>query len=243
MLHYNFFHHSSKKIPKLGNENTWPDAWKRTDYKAYNGAKRYALEVDQLRQLSTSVQELFTDRETYRDFKKNSPPSLATIGSLLKYGCGDTDDFINDHCKQKRRTYPSAGALYPIEVYPLLRKTSSDISAGLYHYRPDIHELELLDDKYDRDVVNKLLYYEWSKHAPILLFITGTLGKLVNKYADRGYRFMLQESGIVARTIEFSANALDLNVGYIGGTDDLEIERFLDIDGVNESHLLTIAIG
>ncbi|MDY7040425.1 MAG: nitroreductase family protein, partial [Chloroflexota bacterium] len=73
-----------------------------------------------------SLEETLTSRHSVRSFTAD-PLTLAEIGQLLWAAQGITRDW-------GARTAPSAGALYPLEVYVATAE-------GLYHYVPQGHKV------------------------------------------------------------------------------------------------------
>lgn len=55
------------------------------------------------------------------------------------------------------------------------------------------------------------------------------------KYGDRGYRFLMQESGFVAQTISLLAESINLSSCMLGGYNDDKVNEFIGIDGVFET--------
>ena len=81
-----------------------------------------------------SVEEALNTRRSIRKYL-DQPLSLQEVGQLLWAAQGITN-------KKGRRTAPSAGALYPIEVY-LVAGEVSNLQAGIYRYIPQWHSLEM----------------------------------------------------------------------------------------------------
>ena len=65
------------------------------------------------------------------------------------------------------------------------------------------------------------------------------------KYGERGYRFILQESGHIAQNVYLLCEALGLKCCALGGfrISDEQIEKFLGIDGLTESIVYTLVVG
>lgn len=63
------------------------------------------------------------------------------------------------------------------------------------------------------------------------------------KYGDRGYRFLMQESGFVAQTISLLAESINLSSCMLGGYNDDKVNEFIGIDGVFETINNIIVIG
>jgi SagB-type dehydrogenase family enzyme len=168
---------------------------------------------------------------------------LADLSALLYYGYGakrSTNIAGFDRCS---RVVPSAGALYPLEIYfhsPRIR----GLPAGLFHYNPRQHRLRLLREGIGRKEISSLFVQpSIVQNATLVIFITGMFERSVFKYSDRGYRFTLLEAGHVAQNINLVATAVGLGCLNIGGFYDRETDAFLKLDGIAHSTIYVLAIG
>ena len=82
---------------------------------------------------NVSIEEAMLYRRSVRDYWE-APLELVEISQLLWAAQGVTD-------KEGHRTAPSAGALYPLDIYLVVRNVNS-LAAGTYKYKPEGHELE-----------------------------------------------------------------------------------------------------
>jgi len=134
-----------------------------------------------------SVRE-FSDREL----------TLAEIGQLLWAAQGITEP------QNGKRTAPSAGALYPLEVYVAKKD-------GLFHYHPPDHSLTRIRKE---DIRGKLSAAAFGQNciidAPCVFIITGIYERTTGKYRDRGIRYVHYEAGHVAQNILLQATARGL---------------------------------
>lgn len=138
---------------------------------------------------------------------------------------------------QRLRAWPSAGALYPIELYPVL------LDGPACHFDPLEPCLEVLDEGPMRErVAPHVLSYAGELDAPLLLVLTGVPGRVLTKYGERGYRFLWLDAGHLAQNLVLAATALGLAACPIGGFHDDELACALPIDR-RESVLYLIAIG
>jgi SagB-type dehydrogenase family enzyme len=140
------------------------------------------------------------------------------------------------------RTAPSGGALYPLELY-LLAFDVSSLAAGLYHYDPLRHVLEVLRPGQLRVDVAAAMVFPECTQCSVMLVVTAMFWRTRCKYGLRGYRFALLEAGHAAQNALLAAAALELAALPVGGFYDRRLETLLRIDGVNESVLYCISIG
>lgn len=142
------------------------------------------------------------------------------------------------------RNVPSGGGLYPLEIYPVV--FSAECVPGVYHYRPDKNGLELLQKDHFYETINKIITAEPIvnlANACAVIFVSGLFERVMIKYGERGYRFILQETGFVAQNISLVCEAIGLGSCMIGGFLDDEVNNLLGLDGVTETVLNVIVIG
>jgi len=134
------------------------------------------------------------------------------------------------------RTAPSAGALYPTEIY-LLNKD------GLFHYFPSSHKLELLADSDLRGLLGAAaLGQESVSQAPVNIVICAVYRRVTGKYGQRGIRYVHIEAGHIAQNIHLEAVALGLGSVPIGAFNDKEVKDILSLPSEHEP-LYIIPIG
>ena len=221
----------------------WPDSWKVTKYRS----KVSSDDVIRLPKLNvipdTSLVKAILNRKSDRSFGDEGL-DINTISSLLYYTCGMLFPMEGSSENVEKRGYPSAGARYPIEVYPVI-KDIADIPTGIYHYNVQSHSLELVRpveyvsevrDSYKGNV-------SWAKEAKVIFLFSVVFERMLEKYGDRGYRYMLQESGALAQNMYLVGTVLNLNVCAVAGYEDETINEILDLDGVQESMALSIVCG
>jgi SagB-type dehydrogenase family enzyme len=90
------------------------------------------------------------------------------------------------------RTVPSAGALYPCEVYVQSRGVEGMVS-GVYHYEWDSHSLALLLEL-DRDGLEHY-FGDSGKREGFSFLVSATYFRSSWKYRDRAIRYILLDSG------------------------------------------------
>ncbi|RJQ37442.1 SagB/ThcOx family dehydrogenase [Candidatus Parcubacteria bacterium] len=235
------FHQSSKNglkgHPAISkNENEWPSEWKTTYYKDYPRLPKIKLDGDPP---SADFFELIKKRRSRRDFT-DKPIRRDELSILLKYSCGN----MQLRGDQYRRAQASGGARFPIEVYPIVFRSSEDLEAGLYHYNVQEHGLDTLWKRPFQDSdIHQLFTYPWVKDAAIGIVLTAVFWRNQNKYGERGYRYILLEAGHIGQNIYLASEALGLKCCALGGTRDENLEKFIDIDGIAESVVYGFALG
>jgi len=235
------FHQYTKRFYRIipRDSSLWPDEWKTTYYKTYPRLPKINLShTERDFDLFKAIIKRSSEREM-----SGGEINLDELSILLKYSCG-----ITHRTKEGdgRRAQPSGGARYPIEAYCLVVKPGEGLKPGLFHYNVKEHCLDTLWEKtFNKEDLDKIATYEFVKDASLIIFLTAVFWRNQNKYGERGYRFILQESGHIGQNIHLLSEALNLKCCALGGfrISDEQIEKILDIDGVTESLVYTAVIG
>ena len=147
------------------------------------------------------------------------------------------------------RNYPSGGARYPLEVYPVVCNVEG-IEKGIYHYQPFRHRLTLLtrNSSYCQillgSVVEKLGGPEERRGEPaVLLAITAVFARTCWKYDAIPLHVILQEVGALQQTMYLAATALDLAPCAIGVFPELAVDEMLGLDNRDEAQVGMFALG
>lgn len=169
--------------------------------------------------------------------------SLCDVATLLHCGCGVTSYSRNTADTRGTRAAPSAGALYPLEIY-VHSSVVEGLAPGLHHYNPVRHELRRLrGEDLTAKIAESIVYEETARTASLQLFITAIFPRTWFKYGERGYRFALLEAGHVAQNVSLVAAAMGLGSVTLGGYYDREIDELLQLDGVTQSTIYMMAVG
>ena len=180
----------------------------------------------------TSVEEALSERRSVRDYREDSL-TLEQVSQLLWAAQGVTE-------KWGGRTAPSAGALYPLEIYLLAGETIG-LQPGLYHYDPAGHTVSLTKGgDLRRAVTEASLDQEEILKAPAILVIAAVYERTTGKYGERGIRYVHMEVGAVAENIYLQAESVELGTVFIGAFDDQEVKEAL---GIAEEPLAILPIG
>lgn len=235
------FHLATKiqdiKSAKKTDPRTWPTAWKRIHYKAYPRLDQILLPKPSKKRLNL-VKSLMK-RESTREFSKK-PLLLSAFSDLLYYSTGMVNFLKKDG--STRRFYPSAGARFPLELYPFVFNVEK-INSAVYHYHVKTHSLELLLEKPFFQQTMRQFNQPWLRKSAALLTITAIFDRTEGKYKNRGYRHIMAEYGHMAQNIYLLASALNSGCCSIGGFNDDGLNEILDINGIDESVVGVVAIG
>ncbi len=183
------------------------------------------VELSSPQKSSVSIEEAIDGRRSRRQYSDESL-SLKEISQLCWAAQGITGERTNF------RAAPSAGALYPIEVFVV--SGDSDLEPGVYHYSPSAHRLNRIKQGDIREgLARAAVGQQEVKAAPIDLVITGVIHRTAQKYGSRADRYVHLEAGHVAQNVYLQCESLDLATVSIGAFSDSEVRDLLSI---NEDH-------
>lgn len=187
-----------------------------------------------------SIEEALKRRRSIREYE-DRPLTIKHVSQLFWAAQGVTkpDPWLR---AGGFKTAPSAGATYPLEVYMIVKEGGVEgLEAGIYHYLPKTHEIELLKKgDYSRDLMKAALDQEWVGAAPINMVITAIYERTTGRYGDRGIRYVHMEVGHVGENVYLQCVSLGLGCVVIGAFYDDQVKEIL---GVDEAPLYIIPIG
>lgn len=175
-----------------------------------------------------SLERALESRRSIRDIGP-SPLTNQQVSQLLWAGQGVTNP-------RGYRTAPSAGALFPLELY-LVEED------GVSHYLPEDHTLAPITAGDRREALCRAaLEQEAVLQAPVTIVITAVTGRTAAKYGDRATRYVQLEAGHAAQNILLQAVSLDLGAVPIGAFRDGKVQEVLGIPADHEP-LYLIPVG
>jgi SagB-type dehydrogenase family enzyme len=175
-----------------------------------------------------SLEETLAARRSVRQFT-DVELSLEEISQLLWAAQGITAEWGG-------RTAPSAGALYPLEVYVATAE-------GLYHYMPQGHKV-IVESKADLrgELWQAGLNQNAIREAPAVFVVTAVYARTKKKYGERAERYVKLEAGHAAQNLLLQAVALGLGGVPIGAFYDDQVQSALSLPSDHEP-LYLIPIG
>ncbi len=211
--------------------------------KRYSAARRIVLPRPDGR-LGSELPRVLLARRTHRRFA-HGPISLEQLSVLLRLTWGVTGYMRWPGLGLvPLKTSPSGGARHPLEVY-LWSLRVTGLPRGIYHYRPDRHQLELLRPGADADRLVELCgHQDWVRHCSALFVMSSVFPRVMWRYRfSRAYRVVLLEAGHFCQTFCLVATWLGLAPFCTAALDDEEIEKDLTLDGATESVLYAGGVG
>jgi SagB-type dehydrogenase family enzyme len=121
------------------------------------------------------------------------------------------------------RTSPSAGALYPLEVYMLEEGV-------LYHYLPGSHSIEPVSRGIDKARLTEAAAGQQSvAEAPVVFVIAAVFERTRAKYGERADRYAQMEAGHAAQNLLLEAVSLGLGAVPVGAFDEKTTKDVLSL--------------
>lgn len=178
---------------------------------------------------AVSLEEALARRRSVRSFE-DRPLTTSELGQLLWAAQGVTDE-------RGFRATPSAGALYPLELYV----ATAD---GVLHYLPDGHRWQVVSqDDARQGLYQAALRQDPVRQAPAVFVVAAVYERTAQKYgAQRSPRYVHMEAGHAAQNLLLQAVALGLGGVPIGAFDDGAVQEVLGLPAEHEP-LYLIPVG
>jgi len=212
-------------------------------YRVYPDAPRIAVRSDVPERLQP-FHALTRARRSSREYRGGIVPR-ADFDALLHTACGITGTLAAAGRELPLRAYPSSGALYAVEIYPVVFRVEG-LEPAVYHYRAPEHVLELARSGIDPAVVVRAalpVERDMVGGAAALICLTGCFRRHEQKYGEGGYRMLVAEAGHISQNLVLAATALGLSARPFGGVFDDLLNQDLGIDGRDEQFLLAVLLG
>lgn len=182
---------------------------------------------------TSSIEAALRQRRSVREYT-DEPLTLAEISQLLWAAQGVTHG--------SGRTAPSAGALFPLEIYVVTVRVDG-LAPGLYKYRIGEHELlELRRGNVHSDLVTAALSQDCVRDAAAVFAIGAVVERTAAKYGDRAVRYVDMEVGAAAQNVSLQAAALGLGTVVVGAFNDARLEEVLCMER-KEAALAILPVG
>lgn len=141
------------------------------------------------------------------------------------------------------RAAPSAGALYPIEIYVLVHRVEG-LEAGVYHYAVQSHALtRVRAGDVRNEIVRAGILQNFLGEANVVLVLTAIFQRLRWKYRERTYRYALLEAGHIGQNVYLAATSMGMGACAVGAFNDDAVNALVGVDGVEEAVLYVLTVG
>jgi SagB-type dehydrogenase family enzyme len=176
---------------------------------------------------ATFLEEILRKRESWRRFSPE-PLTNEEVARMMWAAQGVTRTWGG-------RTAPSAGALFPLEIYVVLEE-------GVHHYIPRKHQLLHLSGEDVREALcSAALSQAFIRDAPATVVIAVVFERVTVKYGSRGERYAMIEAGHAAQNILLQATSMGLGSVPVGAFHDERVRQVLDLpDDHRPVYLVTV---
>ena len=177
-------------------------------------------------QSETSIERALLERQSVRSYRAEAV-TLAELSQLLWAAQGVTRP-------RGFRTAPSAGALYPLELY-VVGGDIEGLESGIYKYRPLDHALWLVS-KGDRraELSGAALGQGCVRRGALIIVFCAVYERVTRHYGDRGVMYVHMEAGHAAQNVHLQAVGLNLGTVVIGAFRDPEVSRIVGLTDAEE---------
>ncbi|WP_430611843.1 SagB/ThcOx family dehydrogenase [Enterococcus sp. DIV0876] len=178
-----------------------------------------------------SVESALANRRSQRSFTEEAL-SKEALGQLLWAAAGMTSE-------DNLRTAPSAGALYPLELYAVVGDVTG-LAAGIYRYDPIDHQVIHIVTGDQRNALQAAALNQSSiEKAPLTFVFTTVTERLAERYGKRGEtRYAYFEIGHAAQNVYLQASSLALGTVAIGAFTDQDVASLLQLPSGEEARYI-----
>ena len=231
--HFLYFLKVGVHVPE--DVTVWPKQWTQIESKKYQRALAHFTYESTSKVPTKSLIDALNSRKSGDNL--TGTVSREELISILSYATQQKDGTTS-------RPYPSAGRLYPLEIYYLHAKSNDFLHSGLYHYS-QVDKILTYIKKTDTLNVQTTLGspQAWIKDAAGAIILTYLPKRNVSKYKDFALRATLLEAGALMQTISLTSILYDVKTRIIGFSDNKILDDYLEIDGVHELPITMCAIG
>lgn len=140
------------------------------------------------------------------------------------------------------RAAPSAGGLYPAEVY-LVSRGNALLPAGLYNYQARSHSLwRFWEDHVWQSFQEACFWHPALEHTQLAIVVTAVFQRSAWRYQDRAYRRICLDIGHLLGNLELAAALNDYRPHLIGGFADTALNQLLYLDETTEGAIAVAAL-
>ncbi len=170
-----------------------------------------------------SVEKAINERKSVRNFARG-PISLEELSQILWAAGGKTVDGISG----PTRAYPSAGAIYPLEIYVLVRDVTG-LEPGIYYYNWMKGSIKLIrKGNYASAISKAALDQKMIRDASITLIVMALYQKESRMYGQRGImRYISMDAGHMGQNVHLQAQSLGLGTVMVGAFLDAEVKKII----------------
>ncbi|MDP5872883.1 AMP-binding protein [Streptococcus mutans] len=186
---------------------------------------------------SNNFPDFILSRKSTRHFSEKDLISMDKFMKVIS-SLGKVKDNNSTHY-----LYPSAGGLYPIDIYiSVENKKIEGISGGIYYYNPIANTIYKI---YNSPLESNVHYYsnqKISEHSSFTILLVYNSEANIRKYGSDGYKYALIDSGYLGQHVTTVANINGISSCVIGAADSELITKRLSLSP-NQMFLNCIIFG
>lgn len=169
-------------------------------------------------------------------------PAQQRLSHLLYHSYGVTAVIPYPDNPFYLRAAPSAGGLYPAELY-LIAREDAIVPAGLYNYQARTHSLwRFWDNQMWSALEEACLWHPALTSTQLVLVLTAVFWRSAWRYEDRAYRRIFLDAGHLLGNLELAAAMTDYRPHWMGGFVDETLNQLLYLDEDQEGAIAAIAL-
>jgi len=193
-----------------------------------------SVKLPEVNREESEFEALLDYRESHRNFL-DSPISLGELSKII-----GSCRIVDQKRKPERRTYPSGGARFPVELYVMAYNVNG-LDSGAYHYNMKDKTLELLL-KEDLKKQRRELISPYLENPATTIIFTSVIARSEVKYGLRAYPYSLIEAGHMGQNIQLAAFEIGIGSCPVSGFVDDNVKKILDLTD-DEIPIYSISIG
>lgn len=196
-----------------------------------------------------TLSDILDERQSIRKYD-HSYLDLCNLSAFL-FKCARVKTVLNGQVlwglTLTKRPYPSGGARYPLEIYPV-NNTIPKIEKGIYHYNPLKHKLALVNkNEVYRKKLNQSILQQLgtliNREPDVIFIITAVFARTMWKYQNIGLSLIMSELGCLYQTMYLVATEMNLAPCPLGGTYEELVKDWLNLNWFEESQVGTFLLG
>jgi SagB-type dehydrogenase family enzyme len=208
-------------------------------FRTFPGAERLPLAGCDF-EIPAPLGDMLARRASERSFAQSSLPEKV-LGKLLYAAYGIRGSKAVEGQSVWHRAAPSAGGLYPLELYVATRQVEN-LPDGVFHFDPLARQLEVISRGcVSAELASLTIGQEMLADANVVLVIAADFTRTMWKYGQRGYRYVWLDAGHAAQNVYLVATALGLAVFSIGGFYDEDVAELLGLPAEERAIYLVCA--
>lgn len=220
-----------------------PSAWVNQLFPPTLPHEPFAPAVDPVMTVQRNSLDTLSFRRSVRTYAR-SPLTRAELAQFLAlcYPAQVADPAYQPDPLPHSGLKRTSGHVTGCRLFPLVLNVDG-LAAGVYYYDEQKRHLRhiLLQDP--MPFVQEHFFQAEFLAASVLILTLGSLADYLQRYGDRGYRYMLLDVGLLLQRMYLVTSCLDLSGCTTGSLVQGAFEQWLSLDGFQGSVLKAFAVG